>query len=344
VDNFIGYPKINEFRSAFEKVKNLHKVEGLSLETLPKIQFLGEVKVHGTNSAICYNPKYGIWTQSRNKITTPQLDNFGFSKWVYDRESLITKMMNDHYKKYKVPSGSTLCVYGEWAGEGVFNSVKIGEHEKSLYVFNVYQYSNNGLFYEDLKALCTEMFKPSVQGIYSIRSFKTFRVTIDFEDVEPGLKECAKVTEGIDASCPVAMKILNESGIGEGVVWKGSYLGEHVWFKTKGESYLGSSRKKVKIPISAEKKNSIDEFVAYAIRFRMDQAINEVFKEKQPCIEKIGEVIKWVSNDTFSEELDVLKVSGLTWKDVKKPLDSQVANVFKASLDFFGLIDWYSNF
>jgi hypothetical protein len=71
---------------------------------------------------------YSIWTQSRNRLITPNDDNYGFSKWVYNNLINLLDLGEGYH-------------YGEWWGNGIqrgyglnhkrfslFNTKRWGEH------------------------------------------------------------------------------------------------------------------------------------------------------------------------------------------------------------------------
>lgn len=79
-------------------------------------------KIDGTNACI-YIAESGLFlTGSRNRWTTPDDDNYGFSKWAHERqEELLTLGKGFHW--------------GEWWGQGIQRGYGITEKRFSL--FNV---------------------------------------------------------------------------------------------------------------------------------------------------------------------------------------------------------------
>lgn len=62
-------------------------------------------KIDGTNGQIIINED-NIIVGSRNRVITPENDNYGFARWVYDNEEEIRKLGIGRH-------------YGEWWGEGI---------------------------------------------------------------------------------------------------------------------------------------------------------------------------------------------------------------------------------
>ena len=64
-------------------------------------------KLDGTNACIAIN-EYGTLShvQSRNRIITPESDNFGFAQWVHENEQELLKLGAGYH-------------FGEWWGQGI---------------------------------------------------------------------------------------------------------------------------------------------------------------------------------------------------------------------------------
>lgn len=75
-----SYPKIPQFRNVVTTINRETEYTGLDKEgnaiydksiKKPILTFRGTVKLHGTNSGVCYNDIDGFWAQSRENIITP---------------------------------------------------------------------------------------------------------------------------------------------------------------------------------------------------------------------------------------------------------------------------------
>lgn len=86
-------------------------------------------KLDGTNGAIGITADGRVYAQGRNRILTPQDDNFGFARWV-ERNA-------DHFRKYL---GEGLH-FGEWWGCGINRDYDLTERRFSL--FNITRWSKN---------------------------------------------------------------------------------------------------------------------------------------------------------------------------------------------------------
>jgi hypothetical protein len=85
-------------------------------------------KIDGTNACVVITAEGEFGCQSRNRIITPENDNFGFARWAYANKDELMKMGGGYH-------------YGEWWGLGIgrgydqkekrfslFNSRRWGEH------------------------------------------------------------------------------------------------------------------------------------------------------------------------------------------------------------------------
>lgn len=84
-------------------------------------------KIDGTNACIViYNGK--VSAQSRKRMITPDDDNFGFAKWVYENAGVLTDTLGYGYH------------YGEWYGEGIQKN-PLGIEGKRFALFHATKYT-----------------------------------------------------------------------------------------------------------------------------------------------------------------------------------------------------------
>lgn len=79
-------------------------------------------KIDGTNSCIVIEDGQLKHCQSRNRIITPDDDNYGFAKWVNDNKDFLVNLLGDGYH------------YGEWWGQGIQR--RYGMDRKIFSLFN----------------------------------------------------------------------------------------------------------------------------------------------------------------------------------------------------------------
>lgn len=302
------FPKIGQFRDVVREVRLRASYVGKDdagnpiyeePASYPVLTFVGSVKLHGTNAGISMQ-NGELVAQSRNNILTLDKDNFDFAFWVKQHEEELKPYFNEG-----------MTIFGEWAGPGIQSGVAISEiPERTWFTFAIDD-EPEGIYIPGL--------------VYSIYDFATWEFKIDFNYPRTIEQELTKITEEVEAECPVA-KHFGISGIGEGVVWSCGGLR----FKVKGEKHSVSKVKKL-VSADPEELNSIKDFVDYAVTpSRVKQAIQEVNAIDRTAT---GEVIRWVANDIIAEESDVLAKNNLPWKKVA----GQVANKTKSI--FFTLID-----
>lgn len=105
-------------------------------EVFPKIERLGSQlfeiteKINGTNACVYVfkkeNGELDLITQSRNRIITPDDDNFGFATFVYaNKEEFIEKLGEGRF-------------YGEWAGFGIATGYNL--KEKVFVLFDTWSF------------------------------------------------------------------------------------------------------------------------------------------------------------------------------------------------------------
>ncbi len=84
-------------------------------------------KIDGTNGCIViYNGK--VSAQSRKRIITPDDDNYGFARWVYDNAGALMDTLGFGYH------------YGEWFGEGIQKN-PLGIEGKRFALFHPTKYT-----------------------------------------------------------------------------------------------------------------------------------------------------------------------------------------------------------
>ena len=85
-------------------------------------------KIDGTNACVVITNDLQIGAQSRNRIITPDDDNFGFAQWVNDNREDLLKMGEGYH-------------YGEWYGRGIGRNYDLPERRFAL--FNAHRWNSN---------------------------------------------------------------------------------------------------------------------------------------------------------------------------------------------------------
>ncbi len=117
-------------------------MENIEFIVYPKIEQMGKLhmtitqKLHGTNAQILVREgrseaQWAINAGSRTRWLTPEDDNHGFCKWVYEnKDQLIEKLGEGRH-------------YGEWAGKGI--NAGEGLPNKKFFLFNWRRYQQKEL-------------------------------------------------------------------------------------------------------------------------------------------------------------------------------------------------------
>ena len=331
----ISFPKIHDFKSVIKDVTHVTRFIGTDLDgnvmynnnPLPTLNFIGTVKLHGTNSGISYNKEEGIWYQSRKNIITPQNDNAGFAFYVDTHKEAFIKIINQVSIDNNVDLDKfTITIFGEWAGKGIQKGMGITQLDKAFYLFGVKISKSEDPEFVNYWVNSTK-YSDEENRIYNVDHFKTFSIDIDFNNPNVVVDRLTDITNDVEKECPIA-KQFGVSGIGEGVVWRTEYKGSVLRFKVKGEKHKVVKSEKI-VNIDSVKMNSISEFVDYTVtENRIDQAIESVFGDKEVEKTKLGDLIRWVYNDIISEESDVLSENNLEPKDVSSAIANKVGKMF----------------
>jgi hypothetical protein len=339
---FVKWPDIDQLRSVVREVQRKAGFMGLDengdpiidhLAQRPTITFHGSVKLHGTNAGVSYNLDDGMWAQSREHIISVGSDNAGFAAFVENNKGVFSFLIaqillryNDHMSETEVAQ-KTAIIYGEWAGKGIQTGVAISQVEKAFYIFgariiNLEDENDKGVWVDH-----TGISSPD-NRIFNVTDYPTYSISIDFGMPENAQNELIKLTEAVEAECPIG-KAMGVEGVGEGIVWVGKWRDETYRFKVKGIKH-SVSKVKTLAAIDTDRLNSITEFVEYAVTpQRFSQALEKVFTDPGLIdVKRLGEVIKWMNQDIIKEESDTLVDNNLEMKDVGKYIADRTKKMF----------------
>ena len=329
---FIKYPSTKDFKTIVHEISKKHE------DSPPTISFVGTVKVHGTNGSVCYSSSSNdMWVQSRERIITPEGDNFGFAGWVELQKEKFNSIFERVLELYGA-SASMVQLCGEWAGRGVQKNVGVSFLDKKFFVFGIRTISLEGEEeWLDLEAI-EKVLPREDKDVISITSFKLFGVDIDFSNPTKIQNTLFKMVQDVENDCPVARALLGDTEselVGEGIVFTAvthPFNSQGLRFKVKGEKHSNSKVKNI-VAINPEKVASIAEYVDnHLTTNRLEQGLQkleEMGLSKE--IKNIGVFIKWCVNDTLKECSDVLEVSGLTSKDVTGELTRKAREYYLAN-------------
>ena len=332
----IKFPSIEQYRTIVKNVISHSEYEGVDengtnvynkLKSKPILDFIGTVKLHGTNAGISYNHVSGLWFQSRENIITPQKDNAGFAMAYYShQDELINMIKNIALVNDLSLHTNTITIYFEWIGKGIQKDVAVSELEKCAVVIGC-KVSN---FDETVKAYWVNHkdIKNEEIKIFNILDFKLFNISIDFNNPLLSQNEIIDMTISVENECPFG-KAFGISNIGEGIVFTCDYKENRYIFKSKGEKHQRSHVKTLNI-VDVDKLNIVNEIAKKVTpEWRLNQGIMEVFNilnGGEIDIKKTGDYIRWVISDITKEDLDIISESGFSLKDVSKKISDITKN------------------
>ncbi len=321
------WPSIESLYNVFYKLK--------IIKAKRKIIYHAKVKLHGTNAGVQVFKDGKVAAQSRNQILNLKEDNIGFAAWVSNNIEYFQQLKTSKH----------LVIFGEWCGEGIQKkgSTAIGEIQRKIFVVFAIQY---GTIEEDNRTL--EICPQKIQEILPhhpdifILPFYGEGIELDFIN-EIQLKFSAtiinKMIKDIEKIDPWVEETFGIKGVGEGLVFYPIMEDlvdlecyKDLMFKAKGEKHRVNKTRKA-AQIDTEKLNTFREFIEmFVTENRIQQAVYEVCGGEFD-IKKIGDTLRWISNDIKKESKLELEKSGLDWKEVNKILTSTAMNM---------LIDLYS--
>lgn len=326
----ITFPEIGQFRQIIKLVTDNTRYSGKDVngdaiydasKRLPTLRFTGTVKLHGTNAGVTLTKDGDMYPQSRENVISVEKDNAGFAFFVESNKEVF----KDFFKTLDIRDADYITIFGEWAGGNIQKGVAINGLPKMFVVFAVkLSYDDESKTNYFLTNEETKHLKNSDAKIYNVLDFENYTIDIDFENPHLAQNKLIELTQAVEDECPVG-KAFGNIGTGEGIVWKCDTERGTIRFKVKGEKH-SSSKVKTLAPVNTEKVNSIKEFAEYAVtESRLEQGIEKVFTSvnEQMDIKKMGDFLKWITNDVIKEEMDTLKDNGLEPKEVT----SAVSNI-----------------
>lgn len=270
-----------------------------------KINLIGTVKIHGTNSSVGLDLKdNSLFYQSRNKVLSLDDDNYDFAKYIEDNKSEFLKIFDEIKNKINTEKYDSIIIYGELAGKGIQNKVAVSQIDRFFAPFSIVGVNKDTVDELDVKLSINESIR-----FYPVETFGVYNVQLDLDNVHLAQQEIKDLTISIENECPVG-KYFGVSGTGEGIVFTDET--KQYSFKSKGEKH-SVSKVKVIADVDIEKINKIKDFVDYSVtENRLNQGI-EYLKEmnRELDISNMGDFLRWLANDVLKEEQDVIIENGL---------------------------------
>lgn len=289
--------------------------------------FANGVLIHNSNGGVRVSSDNVVIAQGRNRELTVQQDNFGFAAFVHKNADLFRRLIRVAHE---------VTIYGEWIGSGIQKGVAVSNLPRQFVVFGLSLTNSDGeLIYEPLfrrEQITTEdqVAEFNNAGIYFIDQVPTYKITIDFNNLEESAAIITDLTYQVEENCPWGV-FHGVHGVGEGIVWSPAveYYDTRLWFKSKGVRHKTGGEKK-KIDIDPVKVNTIKELVdAILPEWRLEQGVSELKQNGIDAIpENTGHYIKWIHKDILKEETDQIVNNDLTWKDVVGEVSNRAKTYF----------------
>lgn len=294
-----------------------------------KVNLIGTVKIHGTNSSIGLDLKdNSLFYQSRNRVLSLDDDNYDFAKYIEDNKAEFLKIFDEIKNKINTEKYDSIIIYGELAGKGIQNKVAVSQIDRFFAPFSIVGVNKDTVDELDVKLSINESIR-----FYPVETFGVYNVQLDLDNVHLAQQEIKNLTISIENECPVG-KYFGVSGTGEGIVFTDET--KQYSFKSKGEKH-SVSKVKVIADVDIEKINKIKDFVDYSVtENRLNQGI-EYLKEvnKELDISNMGDFLRWLANDVLKEEQDVITENGLDndLKAIMKSVSSKGRKWFMDKID-----------
>jgi len=304
----------------------LHENEGIPL---PKVEYRGKVKLHGTNCGVHITTRGGVYAQSRSKMLEAGSGDYkGFARWVEEHR--------DFWKSLKCPED--MLVFGEWCGPGVEKGMAISGLDRKVFAVFAIQYNRGEkAFY----VFDPEVIKATLGDEHPdvfVLPWYGEPVTLDYSDpqaLEVSAVRLNHLIAGVEKEDPWVKETFGISGVGEGLVFypqsdttmfpEGDFT---LMVKVKGDKHRLVGKKAAKV--KADKAEGVDEFVNLVVtEARLEQGITEACGGEYN-MRHTGSLIRWVSDDVQKEATAELEAAGLTWKQVQKAVTTRAREWLKS--------------
>ena len=289
---------------------------------LPIITFTGSEKLHGENMAVCYT-RGELWVQGRNHIRTISDDQNGMAQFVEATKDYWLNILNTLTQQYSIDTSShTIVIDCEWAGANIQKgNAACSGTDKAVYIFDYFRIVDNATEHTEYIPSQAIPVNPNV-GIYLLSSFGTYSLQLDFNQPALCAAQLAQLALQIEDQSPIAKYFDKPNNVGEGVYLWGTYQGEILRVKAKGEKHGGKPKTNTKATLSEDDKSALIELAdSLTPVWRITQGITETGATTR---EHLGSLVKWVVSDIIKEESPTLVASGVELKQLQRYIATQV--------------------
>lgn len=338
--NFVKFPHIDQFRQV---LKDLLYYKEHDVDFPDVVEFIGTVKLHGTNAGVVLDRDGVLTTQARRGTITVDKDNAGFAGFISEPE--VTNFLTAKLRSIleQNPDAQGVALFGEFAGKTIQKGVAICQLDKFFAPFAIaLVFKNDNDSTEDefvkqfLSADCLKDFENSDLRIFPVTMAQTFSIKVDLTDnvqVANAVEQMIEITNKVENECPFA-KLFDISGVGEGVVYHANYKNKHFIFKVKGEKHSVSKVKKL-ASVNPEVVKAVNDFIEYAVtENRLQQglevaATDNNVEQKDLEFNHISSFVKFMVSDIMREEADTIKANNLPEKDVISQIKAKSSKFYR---------------
>lgn len=332
---FVKWNSLNQFHEVIKAINYRKYAEYLASRS-DKLEFMGKIKLHGTNASVTITPEGKVLAGKRSSFLPEGGiggDNAGFAAWVKKHE--------EYFAGLAWPDLTT-TLYGEWCGPGVQNNVACSMTDKKMfYVFSL-DIVGGGCRTRHYNPEEIEQFLEKVD--YGIDEMMVLpfhcRIEMDFRNAESMKTTLANINtevESIGKVDPFMLENFEIEGCGEGLVFYPTVNEDFIYddeaelelfsvfnFKAKSEDHRVNKTKQA-VQANPEQiatmKNFGDMFCTEA---RFEQAFLEAV-EREKDMKRTGDFIKWCCVDVMKESETERETIAVSWDKLSKVVASRAA-------------------
>lgn len=321
-DKLYQYFSTVQFKNVVKEANKRAREQGLAI---PKLNFRGSVKLHGSNCSVYRElNSLHLVKQSKNNVITQEKDNYDFAQFVDNHSKLFNKLFDKIKENYS--NQKLAVIYGEWCGQKIQPLSPLSALDYLYFIFAIKVVDNNENEYwlsekeiKDMLIQDTENLK--LNRVFCVYDFKTYDLEIDMSYPQLSQNDLVNITQEVEKCCPVA-KTFDIEGVGEGVVWRCTNEGfTDLVFKVKGQEHSVTNVTQL-ASVDTEKVNSTYEFIEKVVtENRLKQGL-DYLKEQHLEITRanVSVFLSWMAKDCLKEEKDIIVESNLNEKDVMRTI------------------------
>lgn len=305
------------------------------------VEFVSTVKLHGTNAGIRdnYIGNKELSFQSRENVISVEKDNAAFAFSMSTKEEALIDLFSKIRTKIEQDGiiddidDRDIIIFGEWAGKGIQKGVAVSELDKQLYIFDIQTVLKDTGATDYTKFVDMREFgniynaDAGIYNLWDTSRFPQYTYTMDLENPALIQNDIVKVTDDIEACCPVG-KHFGVEGIGEGQVLR-VVDAPDCKAKVKGDKHAKGSKVKKTNIVDIEKINNVNKFVEENVNCRLEQAYDKMAELGHPYERStIQHFVRWLINDILEEEAEAMQDAGLTPKDIGSSVGKKASRYF----------------